>query len=106
MGGWGSPLLQVFTYLIISFTLQAPLGPKSRLGLTVTTSAQARAGHCQQVGVTWSPSQERKGDGGTNKASQTLGVQECCMSTPLSEDKRARQHLTLADEESVRERFL
>lgn len=62
MGGWGSPLLQVFTYLIISFTLQAPLGPKSRLGLTVTTSAQARAGHCQQVGVTWSPSLERKGD--------------------------------------------
>lgn len=68
MGVRGSPLLQVFTYLIISFTLQAPLGLKSRLGLTVMTSAQARAGHCQQVGVTWSPSRERKGDGGTKQA--------------------------------------
>lgn len=104
MGGSGSPLLQVFTYLIISFTLQAPLGPKSRLGLTVTTSAQARAGHCQQVGVTWSPSRERMDDGGTKQARHWEYRSAACQCP--SEDKRARQHLTLADEESARERFL
>lgn len=65
----GSPLLQVLTYFGLSFILQAPLGPKPCLGLTVLASAQGRAGPSPTGGSHGaSLSRERKVDGGTKPA--------------------------------------
>lgn len=65
----GSPLLQVLTYFGLSFILQAPLGPRSCLGLTVLASAQGRAGPSPTGGShVASLSRERKVDGGTKQA--------------------------------------
>ena len=67
----GSPLLQVFTSLIIPFTPQALPRPQSRLGLPVMTTAGAGpepswAGGSHAVSV----SVERKLVGGTKQADQ------------------------------------
>lgn len=84
-----------------------PTGPNSRLGLTVMTSARGRAGHIANRWESCGLHLQRKEGWWGNKASKSVGVQVCRISTALSGDKRAGEHLTLAErEETVRERFL
>lgn len=71
------------------------------------TSARGRAGHIANRWESCGLHLQRKEGWWGNKASKSVGVQVCRISTALSGDKRAGEHLTLAErEETVRERFL
>lgn len=83
-----------FSHISVSFTLQAPGGPPSRLGLSVMTTPRGGPDRRPQVGVMWSPSQERGSFTGEQSKQITASA-----GVPLSGDKRAKETLLLAEGE-------